>query len=203
MTARKWVVAHRGDHSQAPENTVAAFDAAIHAGADMIEFDVHRLPGGTLVVCHDEPSAGADVPRLADVLRLCAGRIRLDIELKNFTCEDDVLAALAEAGVDPDDCIVTSFDAAQLARIRRAHPALRTGLLTEGLPERCEDAFLAPHYANLTIERLAEYEARGIPLLPWTVNGNADLERLLAAPAVAGVITDRVREALEARGRLK
>ena len=47
------VVAHRGDTESAPENTLAAFAAAIDAGADGIELDVHPTRDGALVVHHD------------------------------------------------------------------------------------------------------------------------------------------------------
>lgn len=46
--------AHRGASSQAPENTLAAFDLAIRQGADGIELDVQRTADGILVVAHDE-----------------------------------------------------------------------------------------------------------------------------------------------------
>ena len=48
------VVAHRGYSSKAPENTIAAFDMAIAAGADYFECDVHRCKSGEIVVIHDE-----------------------------------------------------------------------------------------------------------------------------------------------------
>ncbi len=47
------VIAHRGFSAVAPENTLAAFDAAVQAGADAIEFDVHAAGDGTPVVFHD------------------------------------------------------------------------------------------------------------------------------------------------------
>ena len=34
------VVSHRGDHTHAPENTLAAFTNAIEAGADYVEIDL-------------------------------------------------------------------------------------------------------------------------------------------------------------------
>jgi glycerophosphoryl diester phosphodiesterase len=34
------VVSHRGDHTHAPENTLAAFANAIKAGADYVEIDL-------------------------------------------------------------------------------------------------------------------------------------------------------------------
>src|SRR5690606_30061043 len=47
------VTAHRGAVLMAPENTLAAFQAAIDAGADAIEFDVRLSADGAVVVFHD------------------------------------------------------------------------------------------------------------------------------------------------------
>ncbi len=47
-------VAHRGNPTAAPENTIPAFESAVALGVDMIEFDVHRLADGALVVMHDD-----------------------------------------------------------------------------------------------------------------------------------------------------
>ena len=47
------VIGHRGASAQSPENTMAAFRAAIELGADGIEFDVHLTSDGQLVVIHD------------------------------------------------------------------------------------------------------------------------------------------------------
>lgn len=48
------ITAHRGDSSEAPENTIPAFKAAIDSGADWIELDVGVTKDGILVVLHDE-----------------------------------------------------------------------------------------------------------------------------------------------------
>ena len=48
------IIAHRGASAVAPENTIAAFEAAIAAGADGIEFDVRLTRDGVPVVIHDE-----------------------------------------------------------------------------------------------------------------------------------------------------
>lgn len=47
------VIAHRGLPSRAPENTMAAFTAAIEAGATWIETDVNLLADSTAVLIHD------------------------------------------------------------------------------------------------------------------------------------------------------
>ena len=47
------IIAHRGYSAKAPENTLAALDAAVWAGADAIEFDLHTAACGTPVLFHD------------------------------------------------------------------------------------------------------------------------------------------------------
>jgi glycerophosphoryl diester phosphodiesterase len=46
-------VAHRGYSTVAPENTLPAFDAAVRAGATLVEFDVRVTRDGVPVVIHD------------------------------------------------------------------------------------------------------------------------------------------------------
>src|SRR3546814_1370205 len=53
---RPLVVAHRGASGYAPENTLAAFRAAIALGSDMIELDVHPTADRRLAVIHDARS---------------------------------------------------------------------------------------------------------------------------------------------------
>jgi glycerophosphoryl diester phosphodiesterase len=47
------VIAHRGDHTEAPENTLKAFEDAIATGVDYVEVDVRASRDGELVVMHD------------------------------------------------------------------------------------------------------------------------------------------------------
>jgi glycerophosphoryl diester phosphodiesterase len=48
------IIAHRGYSARAPENTLAAIEAAIAAGADAVEFDLHVSADGVPVLFHDE-----------------------------------------------------------------------------------------------------------------------------------------------------
>ena len=74
------ITAHRGASSVAPENTLAAFRAAIEAGADTVEFDVRLSADGAVVVFHDsdfrrlagDPRAVIDTP-LAEMRTLDVG----------------------------------------------------------------------------------------------------------------------------------
>src|SRR5215471_17990306 len=46
-------ISHRGEHLHHPENTIAAFQAAVDAGADFFELDVRTTSDGKLVLMHD------------------------------------------------------------------------------------------------------------------------------------------------------
>lgn len=50
---RPAVFAHRGARTQAPENTLAAFELALAQGADAIELDTRLTADGQVVVFHD------------------------------------------------------------------------------------------------------------------------------------------------------
>ena len=121
------VVAHRGASVEQPENTIDAFEAAIDAGADAVEFDVRMTADGVPVVMHDPdvsrttdgtglvaeltlsdirrlriavPGGGAaGVPTLEEALECLAGRAAADIEIKNLSWEPGFTPD-REAGVE-------------------------------------------------------------------------------------------------------
>lgn len=51
---RPWVIAHRGDSAYFPENTLAAFEGGVAAGADALELDVRLTADGHAIVFHDD-----------------------------------------------------------------------------------------------------------------------------------------------------
>ena len=223
------VAAHRGVAAGAAENTIEAFTNAIDVGADMIEFDVRRTRDGELIAFHDAVAGGASVngltrdeiaaavgvrpPLLTEVLRVCAGRIRLDVELKEDGYVADVMAVL-RAGFDPAQVIVTSFLPAAVAHAKHAFPEVKTGLLVgEGgsvanLPARLRELYpidlarrvradyLAPHYRLAALGVLRRAAAAGLPCLLWTVNSPALIRSYAADPRVAVIITDVAAQAV-------
>jgi glycerophosphoryl diester phosphodiesterase len=66
---RVQVMAHRAGPPPAPENTLAALEQAIRAGADYSEIDVQRTRDGVLVLVHDADlmRVAGDPRRIADV----------------------------------------------------------------------------------------------------------------------------------------
>ena len=215
------VVAHRGAWNPAPQNSLAAFEQAISDGADAIELDVRRTADGRLVVVHD-PRVGVrsvgkldhaelrdrlktgQAPSLDEVLELVAGRIGVDIELKEDGYVAEAMAAVS-ARLPPDRYVVTTFVASILPQVRRAAPEARTGLLLasrrrarqlEHRVARGEIDFVAAHVALARTGLLAWAAAREIPTWVWTVNDPRALRALLTDPRVGAVITDRARDAV-------
>ena len=229
MASRKLIVAHRGDRSRARENTVEAFRHAIESGADMIELDVRRTGDAELVVHHDEnigeralagmdyaeavrcsEAAGYRVPRFAEVLELTSGRILLDIELKEMGHEQEVLRCVFDSRFHVSDFVITSFEQAALTAVRHLSPGIRIGFLVWAVPApralemfpQTHADFLGPDHMMLDDATLIDAHARGVSLLPWTVNDPAQIARLLQSPAVEGVITDNPVQGLRTRSTL-
>ena len=75
------IIAHRGNMSVSPENTLSAFQSALDVEADMMELDVQLTRDGQVVVVHDE-WLGRTLPgegkigemTLAEIQGLDAGR---------------------------------------------------------------------------------------------------------------------------------
>ena len=218
-----WVIAHRGGPATGvEENSLAAFAAAAAAGADMIELDVRRSGDGRLVVVHDpalarvavrrtslaalRSASGLELPELADVVEFAAGRIGLDVELKEPGYDDEVLAALEPARSGGAPLIATSFFVRALRRVRASDPDIETGLLVRTaavrLPRRLATSgarYLLPPASALRRDVLDAAARTAVPAIPWTVNAPGDLRHALGHPAVAGVITDLPELAVRTR----
>ncbi|MFE9625956.1 glycerophosphodiester phosphodiesterase [Streptomyces sp. NPDC006527] len=78
---RPEVIAHRGASAQAPENTLAAVDAAARLGVRWVENDVQRTRDGELVVIHDD-----SLRRTTDVEEVFPGRAPWQV--KDFTAAE-------------------------------------------------------------------------------------------------------------------
>ncbi len=76
------VIAHRGAHEDHPQNSIAAYEAAIHLGCDYIEVDLRTTPEGRLVIKHDAITPGEKLPLFDEVLTLAKGRIRIYLDVK-------------------------------------------------------------------------------------------------------------------------
>lgn len=66
---------HRGASGEIPENTIEAFEAALRAGADRLELDVHLSADGEVMVFHDH-----DLERTTNARGPIAARSREEIQ---------------------------------------------------------------------------------------------------------------------------
>ena len=148
-------LAHRGDHVLAPENSLAAFEAArARPGCDGVELDVRASADGVAIVLHDvtlarvqgrpdradsltaEHLASFGVPALADVLSACGPDAFLDVELKEDLGARALEPLVAARGL-PDgslsNAVVSAFEPESIATIRRLAPNVACWLNVEDL----------------------------------------------------------------------
>jgi glycerophosphoryl diester phosphodiesterase len=215
VTARPLRIAHRGMPRRERENTLPSFAAALSAGADGIELDVHATADGVVVVHHDAQAVGGvsiartswrelrraaedarvEIPTLASVCELVGDQAELFVEIKGAEIERQVVAVLRG---HPGMSAIHSFDHAAIARLARLDGRLRLGLLFE---KRVPDvgAMLAahgardawPHHCVVDGPLVDAVHGAGGRTIAWTVNDSRDIARL-SALGVDGLCTDDV-----------
>jgi glycerophosphoryl diester phosphodiesterase len=123
-------VAHRGASALAPENSLAAIEAALAANVDMVELDVLAAEGG-LRLAHSEAQLDEESPRLEEALDLFAtsapAGVWLDLDVKTPGHEPALVQAVAARDLLART-FVTSFHAEVLRAARRLEPEIATGL---------------------------------------------------------------------------
>ncbi len=147
--------------------------------------------------------AGEHIPTLGETLRLVSGKLRLVIEIKPAGIEQEVVAAIRDAGVRPADVMVFSFKREVIEAIARLEPSLPTTWLIGDMPwqdsarqEKLAQALRARASAiGLPVPRVDPAVVRlahesGFPVFVWTANDPADM-RYLDRIGVDGIITDR------------
>lgn len=208
MPAVPELIAHRGLPRRLPENTLPGFEAAIAAGADALELDVHGTRDGVVVLHHDpglpdgraiadlsaDEVAGLGLPTLDAVLAATAGRVRVYIEIKAPHIEAAVQRCRERA---PDTDTAVHCFVHDIARVFTPFGLLLdrdwNGSLSALAPGARD---LWPHYSLVTPGLVSAAHARGLRVLPWTVN-DVDLAHQLVAAGVDGLCTDLVDEMRE------
>jgi glycerophosphoryl diester phosphodiesterase len=139
--------------------------------------------------------AGERVPTLGDVIKLCRGRIKLNIELKLYGPDRRLARKVArlvrELDFEPD-CLVTSFDYDALLEVKRHNPRLRTGLIVAyalGSVSRLDVDALSVRADFLSEELRRDARRHGREVHVWTVNDAAQMARLIKR-GVDNIITD-------------
>ena len=212
-------IGHRGAAALAPENSLAAIEAAAEHGIDVVELDVLRGQHG-LVLAHG-PHVPEDAAALDDGLALAVNlglAVQLDVKVPGI--EAEVADGLSRAGVDPRSFvssfslpILTAF-AAVAPGLRRSYtypedrhgvtgvrvlrPAVRGGLavlraaLPRRLPQWLRAAGASAATLNWTVVSPAVVSVchgLGVAVYVWTVN-DPTLAKTLLESDIDGIITD-------------
>lgn len=186
------IIAHRGASGEYPENTAAAFHAAIQQGADRIEFDVQCTKDNVPVIVHDPVHVNynqlpSDVLTLEEAMKICT--IPVNIEIKDPRCVQRVVSVIRE------DVIVSCSDPEVLTAVQQC-----TSVDCELV---CDNDFkkyipLARHNnfkgVNVPADKIDEWLLNGIGLYKlrvkaYTVNDQEEAKKLLQL-GISGIFTD-------------
>ena len=197
-------LAHRGDWRVAPENTIAALEAAMRVpGCDGVEFDVRVARDGVPVVLHDDTLtrvqhlpgrvdrltanelAAAGVPRLDEVLAALPDAW-MDVELKGDDHGDATADALRAArGEAPADAVISSFDPPALVAMHDRLPgwgrwlnAIDLGPATLSLAVGLGCRGVSVLWGSITPASVAAAHGAGLEVAAWTVRHPATVARL-------------------------
>jgi glycerophosphoryl diester phosphodiesterase len=77
--AKPIVIAHRGNSSYAPENTLASFNATWQVDSDAVELDIHLTSDNQIVVIHDEDTQRTSGQKLIVAETTYAELSKLDV----------------------------------------------------------------------------------------------------------------------------
>ena len=200
--SRPLIIGHRGASAVAPENTLAAFEAAISAGADGIEFDVRLSRDGVPVVIHDETlyrTSGVrrrvsemtvnelnqfDVPSLAQVFELFESNdLILYLEMKEVDVAEECCRLIEQYRLK-DRVIFECFEHSALKTVKSIDPTFKIAplfqppasfILKRALTVDADE--IALHH-RLTNKRLvAKARDAGLKVVTWTVDDPAWIER--------------------------
>eukprot|EP00775_Hariotina_reticulata_P004189 gene4189-4437_t len=204
------IIAHRGDSANAPENTLAAFDAAVQQGFVHFETDAQLTADGQV-----------------DVLTRYKGHTHIHLELKTQQPELPAavaallqqlgwiqLAALAEPGMHAKDndafkvpgLTITSFHLQQLQASKVLLPHVAHGWLIQETTRSCIDtaarsgfAMLCPRANALTAAAVAEIKQQGLAVRAWGVRSIELLHHVVSCGADGATVNwpGRAAQALQ------
>ena len=214
---RPLVIGHRGAAAVAPENTLAALEAAVAARVDLVEFDIS--PGLRLGHSLAElPKDAISLDGALEFLRAHGVGVHLDVKLPGY--EEEVLEAIRRHEFGERAVVSTAFavtarrfaslapglpraigyprDRLGVSNLRWPKPLQRAGAmaLRQAMPLRvplllrwARANTLSLHHTLCSRAAVATAHRMGAPVLAWTVNDPEGVRRVSAA-GVDGIVSD-------------
>src|SRR4051812_7596962 len=206
---RPLFIGHRGTRIYQPENTFAAFDAAIEHGCDGFEFDVRITKDGVAVINHDAHfqkkkvdehtfahlKSIAPLVTMEEAVRAYGVRCYINIELKDPGLEQETIRALKETPPQ-HGVMVSSFVPEVIAELGKLR-----GTQDVPLGYICRSLKLVPIWKELPISHAminhaiyskqlqGELADAGVKMFIWTVNEPDEVRRFIDLK-VDGIISD-------------
>jgi glycerophosphoryl diester phosphodiesterase len=218
--------------------TIEAFASALETGAEYVEFDIRRTADGELAAFHDARTrqgelladtsyarlcelAGYEVPRVADVMALIAGKSIGHLDLKDIGGEEKVVGMAMDI-LGPGNFVVTTLEDESVAAVKERFPGVPAALsLGRDLAEistfrrpvtrwreirpmhrlrACRADWAAVNHKLARAGVLRQCHRAGIKTMIWTVDEDQEMRRWLADPRVTVLITNRPADAVAMRG---
>lgn len=221
------IIGHRGASAVALENTIAAFAAAVAAGADGIEFDVRLSGDGVPVIIHDdalsrthgvrrrvtevtaEELRSIGVPSLRELFELMArNSLLLCLEIKSREPELPQLCCrmVCEFGFE-ERVMVECFDLNVLRPVDLKTAALfdRRMYTDQNIIARTLDVgatVLALHHRLAKPKLVERAKAAGLTIVVWTVDDPLWLARAREM-GIEALITNDPARMIEAADRIR
>jgi glycerophosphoryl diester phosphodiesterase len=213
------ILSHRGVQTHAPENTLAAFDAAIALGVDGIETDIRLSQDGIPVLFHDRLTPDGDevasvtqaelsnqigyaIPTLEEALQLPlqdSTAFLWNLEIKTPEALDATVEILRRYRTSRR-ILITSFWHPLVLKISQlvevdcgllmAHRPLDFLARPDWIPNHPSISTLVYHYGTLDAELVVQSQACGFRTFVYGAETRRDCERLVQWQ-VDGAISDR------------
>lgn len=205
------LLGHRGARFYAPENTLAAFDAALAHGCDGFELDVRMSSDHHPIVVHDpqlQDVVIADfaaeklfamqntIPPMWQVFERYAARAYLNVELK-VTGLENRIAELLETYPPLKGYLVSSFLPEAVRGMHALAPQVPLGYICRRKDllkhwRRLPISHVVLHHSLITPTSMEEMRAADKKIFVWTVNEREHIQAM-GALGVDGIISDDTR----------
>lgn len=209
------IIAHRGASKLAHENTLEALKLAYQLKADGIEFDLRKTKDGVILLSHDPNvdefkicdytydelkeitiKKGYIMPKFSDVIHELAGKLFMDIEIKEPGLEKEVIELML-AHTAYENFMLRSFQKEIIIKVKEIDPKIKTALilgerrLKYGIFSRIFDVFpkkhikkancnvISPYYKLLLFSYIKRMHKLGIPVSVWTITNMKQINKLI------------------------
>ncbi len=203
------VIAHRGDSSNALENSLESIHRALSLPVDMIELDIRKSRDNVLYVMHDKLTGrtagnnidieqatsdtiagiqlrnGEPIPTLTDVIKAVAGSAGLNLEIKSNGAGLLTAEYFASSGYD-GYVLISSFKEEEVLAVRRALPSMPTSIIFDAFTARDVPSYKEQGFKIISLRKKTVSEKlvtacheQGIDVFVWTVDDEAEMKKFI------------------------